>query len=65
MSKKIKLCNGQIITIYGNYSKEELKEIKRIRNSQIMERQSKADLLRDEILKCKYCGGNGCTLCGW
>ncbi len=65
MSHKIKLCNGQTVKLYGNYSKEQLKEIKKIRNQQVQEQQSRADIQRDEILKCKFCNGNGCTGCGW
>lgn len=65
MKTKIKLVNGQTITIYGNHTKEELLEIKKIRNQQIIEAQSKADILRDKLLTCQYCGGNGCTICGW
>ena len=65
MSTKIKLFNGQLITIYGNYSKEELNEIKKIRNDQLREAQSRADITRDKMFQCTACGGNGCTLCGW
>ena len=65
MSKKIILCNGETVTIYGNHSKEEIEKIRKIRNNQIREAQSRADISRDKILKCKYCGGNGCTICGW
>jgi Cdc6-like AAA superfamily ATPase len=65
LRKKVKLCNGTHAIIYGDYSKEELKEIIKIRNDVIMEAQSKADVKRDEMFKCTYCGGNGCTMCGW
>jgi len=65
MSIKLKLFNGHTVTIYGNHSKKELLDIKKIRENQIRERQAIADIVRDEILKCTFCGGNGCTACGW
>jgi len=65
MSTKIKLVNGRTITVYGAHTKEDLKMIKALRNNQIIEAQSRADIKRDNMFKCQYCGGNGCTLCGW
>ncbi len=62
---KLKLFDGSYIIIYGNYDKKELEEIRKVRNAQ---RQLQLDINeknREEILKCKYCGGNGCTMCGW
>lgn len=65
MSKTIRLCNGERVKIYGIHTKEELEQIREIRNNQIREQQSKIDIKHEKENPCKYCGGNGCTMCGW
>ena len=65
MSRTIKLINGTKVKIYGNHTKEEIEEIKELRNNQIMEHQSRIDIQHEKENPCKFCGGNGCTGCGW